>query len=150
MSRIPLPERGQPLDLSYIYTMAQAINDLSEEGSALAQGNNFILQGKDGTLQSSKLYGSQIFAKYITISSLSSLNTGGEVTKQVDFTPGFSAPPVITATIVNAGNTVSGTDVSVVIQNITSSSAQITIKFGSSGLSSVGVNVIAVGLPSKG
>jgi len=29
MARVPLPERGQPLDVSYIYSLAQAINDIA-------------------------------------------------------------------------------------------------------------------------
>jgi hypothetical protein len=31
MAKIPLPERGQPLDLSYMYQVATAINDISSE-----------------------------------------------------------------------------------------------------------------------
>jgi hypothetical protein len=33
MAKIPLPERGQPLDVTYIYELAQAVNDLSKEVS---------------------------------------------------------------------------------------------------------------------
>ena len=33
MSKIPLPERGQPLDLSYIYEVAKAVNSLAEDVS---------------------------------------------------------------------------------------------------------------------
>jgi len=29
MAKIPLPELGQPLDVSYIYQLANAINELS-------------------------------------------------------------------------------------------------------------------------
>ena len=29
MAKIPLPERGQPLDVTYVYQMANSINDLA-------------------------------------------------------------------------------------------------------------------------
>ena len=31
MAKVPLPDRGQPLDLSYIYQLADAVNNLSNE-----------------------------------------------------------------------------------------------------------------------
>ena len=33
MAKIPLPERGQPLDVSYVYQLANAINELSTQVS---------------------------------------------------------------------------------------------------------------------
>ena len=36
MAKIPLPERGQPLDVTYIYELAKTINDLSTEVSSAA------------------------------------------------------------------------------------------------------------------
>ena len=38
--KIPVPERGQPLDLSYIYKITEAVNQLSE--SAVYSANKFI------------------------------------------------------------------------------------------------------------
>ena len=29
MAKVPLPERGQPLDVTYIYQLVEAVNDLS-------------------------------------------------------------------------------------------------------------------------
>jgi hypothetical protein len=147
MSRIPTPERGQPLDLSYIYAMAEAINDLSEEGSALSQGNNFILKDKSGVSTSSKLYGAQVTGMYVTVAASSFNSSSNESTQTVNFTPVFASPPIVTATIVNTGGTTSGTDVSVVLKNITTSSVDVVVKFATSELSSVGVNLIAIGLP---
>ena len=31
MAQIPLPERGQPLDVTYIYQLAEAINNISNQ-----------------------------------------------------------------------------------------------------------------------
>ena len=29
MAKVPLPERGQPLDVTYLYQLIEAVNDLS-------------------------------------------------------------------------------------------------------------------------
>ena len=34
MAKVPLPERGQPLDVTYVYQLANAINDLSTQVSS--------------------------------------------------------------------------------------------------------------------
>ena len=34
MAKIPLPERGQPLDVTYVYQLAEAVNSLATEVSA--------------------------------------------------------------------------------------------------------------------
>jgi hypothetical protein len=34
MAKVPLPERGQPLDLTYIYQLVDTVNDLSTQVSS--------------------------------------------------------------------------------------------------------------------
>jgi hypothetical protein len=147
MARIPLPERGQPLDLSYIYAMAQAINDLAGEGSALTQSNNFVLQGQVGGNKSSKLLKAQVIGGYTTISA-TSVKSGDEYTSSISFNQAFSTPPIVTATVQNTSDTKSGTDVTLTIKSITSTDVTVSAKFGTTGVSTIGVNIIAVGLPS--
>ena len=36
MAKIPLPQRGQPLDVTYIYQLTNAINDLSNQFSSVS------------------------------------------------------------------------------------------------------------------
>ncbi len=31
MAKVPLPERGQPLDVTYLYQLVEAVNDLSTQ-----------------------------------------------------------------------------------------------------------------------
>jgi hypothetical protein len=33
MAKVPLPERGQPIDVTYIYELTKAVNDLSAQVS---------------------------------------------------------------------------------------------------------------------
>lgn len=146
--RIPTPERGQPLDLSYIYTIVDTINQLAEESSALNQGNNLVINSRGGAQSTSKIYKSQIIGSYVTIGTSNFNTSSSEATQTVTFDQAFSEPPIVTATIVNTGNTVSGTDISVVLKNITTQSCDVTVKFTTSDITSVGVNLIAIGLPS--
>jgi hypothetical protein len=147
MSKIPLPERGQPLDVAYMYTMAQAINDLSEEGSAFTQGNNFVIEDREGNLNSSRVYASQMVGGYVKVTSLTPTNERNEFIQTFTFGKKFAYPPIVTATMVNNFKTVAGTDVSLVLQDITSTSCDIRVKFGTSGVTSIGVNIIAIGMP---
>jgi hypothetical protein len=149
MSKIPLPQRGQPLDMSYLYTIAKAINDLSDQGAAMAQSNNFVITDRLGSKKSSKIIGGQIYGDYVTIYAAGATNSSNERSQTINFKPAFASPPIVTATVVNTSTTSTGTDVSLVVQNVTSDSCTVVVKFGSSGLASVGVNIIAVGFPTK-
>ena len=53
MSKIPLPDRGQPLDVTYIYQIANAINDLSNSISSATDSYTSI-QTLDAGIQSIK------------------------------------------------------------------------------------------------
>lgn len=146
MARIPLPNRGQPLDANYIYEIARALNELSEEGSALAQGNNFFFLGKDATPRSSKIYGAQVYASVKTLSS-QNVNVSETYSITFDFQPGFAYPPVVQATIENTGETNTVADATINIQNVTTTSATAVVKFATGGSSSINVHLTAIGLP---
>lgn len=143
MARVPIPQQGQPLDVAYIASLAEAINQLSEEGSALAQGNNFILKGRlSETPSSYKLYGAQMIAQEINLIS----GTSSVAEQTVSFSPyNFSNPPIVTATLVNP----SDPEATVYVKNITSGSATIIVQFTGSENNSAAVNVIAMGIPSS-
>ena len=143
MARVPIPQQGQPLDVAYISALADAINQLSEEGSALAQGNNFILQGRlSETPSTHKLYGAQMVAQELLLVS----GTSNVAEQTVSFSPyNFANPPVVTATLVNP----SDPEATVHIKNITSGSATVIVRFPGSQNNSSAVSVIAVGLPSR-
>lgn len=143
MARVPIPQQGQPLDLSYIATLAQAVNELSEEGSALSQGNNFILQGRlSDTPSSFKLYGAQVIAQEVVLIS----GTSSIAEQTINFSPyNFSNPPIVTATLVNPSDPLA----TVYVKNITSGSATVIVQFTSSENNSAAVNILAMGLPSN-
>lgn len=141
MAKIPLPQRGQPIDVTYVYQLVSAVNDLSTQISS--SGNNYSkVNGENKKISDLK-----IDAKTIQVAINKSVNAGTEQTFTATL-DNFKSVPVVTATPVNEGGTVSGKDTSVVITSVTTSSVSGIVRFGSSGVLSVNVNIVAVGLPN--
>lgn len=141
MAKIPLPQRGQPIDVSYIYQLTSAVNDLSTQVSTSV--NNYSKVNEENKKTSDL----KIHAKTVQVAINQSVNAGTEQTFTAAL-DNFKSVPVVTATPVNEGGTVSGKDINVILTSVTTSSVSGIVRFGSSGLLSVNVNVIAVGLPN--
>jgi hypothetical protein len=147
MAKIPLPERGQPLDLSYIYQVATAINDISSEISPSIYKYVSIDTPTAGP-QNIRASESRIIAGYQDVTINSNVNSGNQQTFTYPFKTDFKYPPIVTATLINIGNTPAGQNVSVILTNVSTSAAEGVVKFNSSGDLSVGVNLIAIGVPN--
>lgn len=147
MAKISLPERGQPLDVTYISRLASAINDLSE-ASTPSLYKYFSVDTKTAGKQSRKITESRVLGAYIEVSNDVSRTKGDTVDFSYDFS-GFAYAPIITATPQITGNATSaGKNVSVVIKSITTSKVEGTIVFNETGTVSVAVNLIIIGIPS--
>jgi hypothetical protein len=146
MARIPVPERGQPLDLTYIYQVVNAVNELSTELSPSVYKYLTVDTPAAGK-QSLRASEARFIAGFQPV-QLTTVNAGNEKTFSYSFPTDFKFAPVVTATLVNIGNTSAGKDVSLVITNVTTSSVDGLIKFNTSGDVSVGVNFIAIGIPN--
>lgn len=147
MARIPLPERGQPLDLSYIYQLANAVNELSSQISPSSQKYVTIDTPAAGN-QNVKASEARIIGKYVAVANNSSVTAGNETDFDYQFPTDFKYAPIVTATPVNFGQTQAGKDVSVILKSVTTSGISGTVKFNTSGDLSVAVNVIIVGIPN--
>lgn len=146
MARIPVPERGQPLDLTYIYQIVNAVNEMSSELSPSVYKYLTVDTPAAGK-QSLRASEARFIAGFQPI-QITTVNAGNEKTFSYSFPTDFKFAPVVTATLVNTGNTSAGKDVSIVITNVTTSSVDGLIKFNTSGDVSVGVNFIAIGIPN--
>jgi hypothetical protein len=147
MAKIPLPERGQPLDLSYMYQVATAINDISSEISPSIYKYVSIDTPTAGP-QNIRASESRIIAGYQDVAINSNVNSGNEQSFRYPFKTDFRYPPIVTATLINVGNTPAGKNVSVILTNVSTSAVEGVVKFNSSGDLSVGVNLIAIGVPN--
>jgi hypothetical protein len=148
MAKIPLPERGQPLDLSYIYQVANAVNELSNDVSPSVYKYVTIDTPAAGK-QSVRVAESRIIGAYIAdVANNSTVTAGNERTFSYDFPTDFKFTPIATATIVNVGNTPAGKNVSVVLKTVTTSRLEGIVTFNASGNLSVAVNIIVIGIPN--
>lgn len=147
MAKIPLPERGQPLDVSYLYQIANALNDLSSQVSP-ATYKYLTVDTQSVGKQSIKISESRMIGGYVEVANKSTKNSGDEVEFSYSFQSDFKYPPVVTATPVNFGNTTAGRNISIVLTSVTTSGVTGWVKFNSNGEVSIGVNLIIIGIPN--
>ena len=145
---IPLPDRGQPLDVTYIYQLANAVNSLATQISD-ASDNYTTVYTRDAGKQQIKTNSAKIIAGYFDV--IQNLRVEAGQTVPFNFTySDFKYPPVVTATIVNTGTNEVAYDAQVVIRSTTESRVDGIVKFNSSGDNvSVTINLIAVGIPQS-
>lgn len=145
MSRLPTPDRGQPIDVPYLYQIATAVNSLSDQIDASSERYTTIYT-RDGQKQDLRTSGTRFFASVQEIYSQTEVTTGDlkEFFFQLD---GFKFAPIATVTPVNTGTSSASNDVLVVITSITASEIRGFIRFNSAGIASISVNVIAIGVP---
>ena len=147
MSKIPLPERGQPLDLSYIYQLANAINEISVQLSPTTGRYTSIDTSFAGT-QNVRTSDARIVGGFVTVTNNSSTSPDGEGTFSYNYSD-FAYAPVITATplLIDESSTESGKDISVVLTKVTNNRVEGVVKFNTIGVASVGLNLLIVGIP---
>lgn len=147
MSQIPLPERGQPIDVTYIYQIADAVNTLSSQ--IAPSTNKYVtvetpLDGKQSVLSS----GVKINASYVEVYNNATVLAGQEQPFSYTYPAEYKFAPVATATPVNIGGTNAGKDISVILKNVTTSRVDGIVKFNANGDLTVGVNLIIIGIPN--
>jgi len=147
MAKIPLPERGQPVDVTYLYQLANAVNDISSQvSSTTANYASINTSGADmSTLKTSDL---SVVCSRVKIYDGTIVNVAQEKDFSFDFS-NFKYAPIVTATPVNVGNTTAGKNVSVVLKNITTSRVEGVVRCGTAGELSLYVNLIIIGVPGS-
>lgn len=147
MAKVPLPERGQPLDVTYIYQLADTINDIATQVSS-ATFNYATIDTISAGKQSIKTSDARVIGGYIEVANNSTVNAGNEKTFSYDFPSDFKYAPIATATPVNIGNTPAGQNVSVILKSVTTSRVEGVVRFGASGDLSLAVHLIVIGIPN--
>lgn len=147
MAKIPLPDRGQPLDVTYIYQIANAVNEVSNEISS-ATYNYTTISTRDAGNQTIQTRAAKVIGSYVDIATNETVTAG--ITKPFYFTysSDFKYPPIVTATVVNRGTSDIGDDVTVVIRSVTTSRIDGVVKFNTSGQVTTSVNLLIIGIPT--
>jgi hypothetical protein len=148
MARIPIPQQGQPLDLSYIASIATAVNELftvvNQRGSTAASIDDPRSQIKT-SLKASEV---RMVGGYKEVISNSSVNAGTTKTFSYDFPLNFKFVPIVSVTPENIGTTDAGKNVSVIITSISVGRVEGVVNFNTSGTVGVGVHIMAIGVPT--
>ena len=147
MAKVPLPERGQPLDVPYIYKLVDTLNQLSTEVSS-ATYNYATIDTVSAGKQSVKTSETRIIGGYVEVANNSTVTAASDKTFSYDFPSDFKYSPIVTATPVNIGNTPAGQNVSVILKTVTTSKVEGVVRFGASGDLSLAVNLIIIGIPN--
>jgi hypothetical protein len=148
MAILPVPERGQPLDVTYIYQIVKAVNDLSTQASTSI--NKYVtVDTPNAGKQSVKTSEARVIGGYVRVTNGETQTAGSALPFSYSFPTEFKFTPIVTATPVNnATASTAGNDVVVTLSSVTTSSIEGSVKFNVGGVSSVGVNLIAIGIPN--
>jgi len=147
MAKVPLPERGQPLDVPYIYRLVDTVNQLSTEVSS-ATYNYTTVDTISAGKQSVKTSEVRMIGGYVEVANNSTVTAASEKSFAYDFPTDFKYQPIATATPVNIGNTPAGQNVNVILKTVTTSRVEGIVRFGASGDLSLAVNLIIIGIPN--
>jgi hypothetical protein len=147
MAKVPVPDRGQPLDVTYIYTLANAINEVSDS-VADATYNYTSVDLRNIGRQDIKNNNAKFYATYIDIVNNETVTANTTRNFTINFATNFKYPPIVVASAVNTGSSDIGNDIFAVITSVTTSQVNGIVRFNTAGNSvSAAVNIIAIGLP---
>lgn len=138
---ISLPERGQPLDVNYIYEMANQIYQLQKEVTNTST-NVSRINGIGVTNSRVIFYANSITMTYPNVIS-------GESREFEAPLQGFTTPPLVTATILNtpgATSTNAGDAATLVLTLVSNDTVKGKIRFGTPGPISLIINILAIGI----
>ena len=147
MAKIPTPDRGQPLDVSYIYALAEAVNSISEQAASVYKYTAIdSTAGTQSVLTTDAKFVAGEASVYPTATSV----TAGSIYKWTHtFRGQFKYAPIVTASPVLIEGTTSGQNVSVVIEKVTNAAVSGIVRFNADGNLAIKVNIIAIGIPNS-
>lgn len=141
MAEIALPDRGQPLDLSYLLTVVNEVNNLNRVVSSRPV-NQSSLRYLNGAATTNVVTSDLVF--YASSNSLSpKFTTGADTLTRFDFN--FKKVPIVTTSLAMLSGNAAG--IFPVITNLTTTTCEIKL-FSSESVTGdprVSVSIIAIG-----
>jgi hypothetical protein len=148
MAILTPPDRGQPIDVPYIYTIVTTLNDIANQVNGSSEKYTTVYSREAGK-QDQRTSDTKFYANFFDLPQQLQVNQGDTREFSFDISGvGFRYPPIVTATPVNTGTSSASNDVLVVISSVTTSRVDGFVRFNSSGTVDIAINCIAVGIPS--
>lgn len=146
MSQISTPSRGQPLDVTYLSTIVNAVNDATTKVSSATKQNATIYK-RTGGYQTVSNHSTKIVAGYANVSNNEQFSQDQVKVYTWSFPSQFLFAPIVVVTPQTLSNSGVGDNVIVTVRNVTTSDVEIAIRFNKQGSASLALNLIAMGLP---
>jgi hypothetical protein len=147
MARVPLPERGQPLDVSYIYSLAQAINDIAVQVNQDSSNFSTVYSSGMGN-QNLKTGDARFVGTTQQVVSGENVIAGNTKDLTYNFPSDFKYIPIVTISPLNVGKNDAGSNVTVSLKEVTTSRVDYTVRYNTTGTISLSVNIITIGIPN--
>lgn len=144
---VRIPNPGQPIDATYLFELANAINKIATQISTSPTAQILTVDTLTAGKQSIKTSEARIIGGYKEIVS-NSVSAGAVVPWTYDFSADFKYPPIVTATPISVAGLDAGSSVSVMIKTVGQNNISGTVTFAGSGNLTVGLNLILVGIPN--
>jgi hypothetical protein len=145
--KLPVPQRGQPFDISFVYKITESINALWDK-VAINVSSYASLWTREGQKQI-RISEAKIVTNQKALTLGSSVKANDEQTFDYTFDLAFRYPPVVTVSVIlNGSVTASNKNAYAVITSVSTNTVEGFVIFEKGGdVSGVSVNIIAVGLP---
>lgn len=147
--KIPLPQRGQPIDIDYIYQIVSQLNTVS----SVVSSNTTVLSTVDNGVSGRKENTTNNLRFYAATKNVRKASVTANTTDPFFFelNPAFIQIPIVTLTIVNNNKSSAGNSVTAVITNVSTARVDGAVFYptgSSSGAVDININMIAVGVTS--
>lgn len=144
--KLPLPQRGQPLDVAFIYDLVNSVNQLWSKltVSVSAYASLWTVGGRKN-IRNSEV---KIVTGYYKIGKTSVDSAGAKESFEYYFDIAFKSIPVVVATaIATEGSSATSKSGTATITSVTTNMVKGTVRFDDKGTIDMGVNIIAIGEP---
>jgi hypothetical protein len=141
--KLPVPQRGQPFDVSLISGIVTSINELWD--NLVVNVSNYASLATSQGRKNIRLTDVKIVTGTVDVESNGKASSERNFTYRFDMP--YSLPPVVTATAQTKSTTEAAKNAYTVITSITESEVNGIVKFEIKGAASITVNIIAIGQP---
>ena len=144
MPQISPPERGQPIDVDYLYEIVSAINTINQQITTTSNAESRVSGATPTSTDAVKTSSLKFYASQITVPG-GRRDADQTDTVSVDFPFSFQFPPVVTATPIVQASDEQSKNVILTIKNVTTTKVDVLLTYKKSGQVDVDIHLIAVG-----
>jgi hypothetical protein len=144
MPQISPPERGQPIDVDYLYEIVSAINTINNQIVSTSNAESRVSGANPISTDAVKTSSLKFYAAQVPIAS-GKFDADQTFTQKVVFPSNFLYPPVVTVTPLVQNFKEQSKNVIVAIENVTTGAVDVLLTFKKSGQTDVDVHLIAIG-----